>query len=94
MYEGRNLQIALPIAVIVVLLLIAIIVGCIIVVLYMRKRAKSRQESISTDPEYVLVSLNGSLRYVYLFIVLCLLRGREYKILRALNPGSLLCQGS
>ena len=64
MYEGQKLQIALPIAVTVVLL-IAITVGCIIVlVLYMRKRAKSRQESISTDPEYALVSLNGSLRYI------------------------------
>ena len=70
MYKGKKLQIALPIAVIVVLLLIAIIVGCIIVVLYMHKRAKSRQKSISTDPEYALVSLNGSLRYVYYCIML------------------------
>ena len=69
MYEGQNLQIALPITVVVVL--IAITVGCIIVlVLYTHKRAKSRQESISTDPEYALVSLNGSLRYVYYCIML------------------------
>ena len=48
--DTNNLQITLPITVVLVLLT-AIIVGCIIIliVLYMHKRAKSRQESISEN---------------------------------------------